>query len=60
WDNMSFQKEFDSLIDKSDLKTCVDSLNSFGIPTNTASSKFIYFEVLSNFIEVVCHPASQK
>ncbi|CAG8535413.1 6538_t:CDS:2, partial [Scutellospora calospora] len=55
-----FEQLLKHLIDKSNLKICMDSLDSSGMPTNIANSKLVHLEVLSNFIEVVCHPASQK
>ncbi|CAG8468852.1 19340_t:CDS:2 [Cetraspora pellucida] len=60
WDNMSFQNEFNNLIDKADLKICVDSIDIYGMLTNTASGRLIHLEIISNFTEVVHCPASSK
>ncbi|CAG8629894.1 1532_t:CDS:1 [Ambispora gerdemannii] len=58
WDDETYQKKFNRLIDETDLEGCMNSIDREGMPKDTISGRLVHLDVDSTFTEVVYRFAS--
>ncbi|CAG8597147.1 1130_t:CDS:2, partial [Diversispora eburnea] len=58
WDDVTYQKDYDNLVDKANLEKCINSIDKEGMPSDTASGRLVHLDVDPTFTKAVCRFAS--
>ncbi|CAI2193055.1 6954_t:CDS:2, partial [Funneliformis geosporum] len=58
WDDETYQRKYYNLIAQADLESCINSIDTAGMPTDTISGRLVHLDVGSTFTDAVYRFAS--